>query len=160
MTDVYLGLGSNLRARFNLRSCLQQLESQFGSIDWSPLYVSPAVGFDGDDFLNMVVRIRTNLTLDALHQWLHKLEDRHHRDRSQPRFSDRTLDADILLYGQRVQSTGIVLPRAEITRYAHVLKPLADLAPTLLHPVEQKTMRRLWQEFVASHDDPLQLTTL
>jgi len=160
MSDVYLGLGSNKRARYNLRSCLQQLESQFGRIDWSPLYVSSSVGFDGDDFLNMVVRIRTNLTVEALHQWLHELEDRHHRDRQQPRFSDRTLDVDILLYGERVQTEGVVLPRGEITRYAHVLKPLADLAPELLHPTEQKTMQLLWQEFAAAHEDNLQLTTL
>jgi 2-amino-4-hydroxy-6-hydroxymethyldihydropteridine diphosphokinase len=160
MSDVYLGLGSNKRARFNLRSCLQQLENQFGRIDWSPLYVSSSVGFDGDDFLNMVVRIRTNLTVEALHQWLHELEDRHHRDRQQPRFSDRTLDVDILLYGERVQTEGVVLPRGEITRYAHVLKPLADLAPELLHPTEQKTMQLLWQEFAAEHEDNLQLTTL
>lgn len=160
MTDVYLGLGSNQRARYHLRSCLQQLENQFGRSDWSPLYISPAVGFDGDDFLNMVVRIHTNLTLEALHQWLHELEDRHQRDRTQPRFSDRTLDVDILLYGERVQSEDIVLPRGEITRYAHVLKPLADLAPELQHPTELKTMQALWQAFADSHDDILQLTTL
>ena len=160
MTDVYLGLGSNQRARYNLRSCLHALENQFGRIDWSPLYVGPAVGFAGDDFFNMVVRIRTNLTVEDLHQWLHELEDRHQRDRSQPRFSDRTLDVDILLYGERIQTKGIVLPRGEITRYAHVLKPLADLAPDLLHPAEQKTMQALWQAFAASHDIKLQLTTL
>lgn len=160
MSDVYLGLGSNQRARYHLRSCLQQLESQFGQIDWSPVYVSPAVGFDGDDFLNMVVKIRTNLTVEALHQWLHDLEDRHQRDRQQPRFSDRTLDVDILLYGERVQTEGIVLPRGEITRYAHVLKPLADLAPELIHPTERKTLQLLWQEFSAAQPDKLKLTTL
>jgi len=160
MTDVYLGLGSNQRARYNLRSCLQHLESQFGQIDWSPLYVSKAVGFDGDDFLNMVVRIHTNLTVDDLHQWLHELEDRHQRNREQPKFSDRTLDVDILLYGERVQTEAVVLPRGEITRYAHVLKPLADLAPDLVHPTEHKTMQLLWQEFAAGNGDQLELTTL
>ncbi|MDA3934948.1 MAG: 2-amino-4-hydroxy-6-hydroxymethyldihydropteridine diphosphokinase [Gammaproteobacteria bacterium] len=160
MIDVYLGLGSNQQARFNLRSCLRQLESKFGQIEWSPLYVSAAVGFDGDDFLNMVVKVRSNLTVDSLHHWLHELEDRHQRDRQQPRFSDRTLDVDILLYGELVQAGDVILPRPEITKYAHVLKPLADLAPQLLHPTELKTMWSLWEAFAASQAVQLQPTTL
>ncbi len=161
MTDVYLGLGSNTDARRYLRSALRALETKFGAIQWSPIYTSPAVGFEGDDFLNMVVKIKTNLTATALRDWLRQLEDDHDRDRSQPKFSDRSLDVDILLFGSRVlQMEGLELPRAEILHYAHVLKPLADLAPKLRHPVERKSYRRLWREFADKDNQPLHLTTI
>ncbi len=161
MTEVYLGLGSNTDARRYLRSALRALETKFGAIQWSPVYTSPAVGFDGDDFLNMVVKIKTNLQAAVLRDWLRQLEDQHDRDRSQPRFSDRSLDIDILLFGNRVlDKDGLVLPRAEILHYAHVLKPLADLAPKLRHPVEKKSYRRLWREFADKQQQPLYLTTI
>ncbi len=161
MTDVYLGLGSNTQARKHLRGALRALETKFGDIEWSPVYSSPAVGFEGDDFLNMVVKIKTNLQARALRDWLRLLEDEHGRDRSQPKFSDRSLDIDILLFGNRVQNKdGIELPRGEILHYAHVLKPLADLAPRLRHPHEKKSYRRLWREFDEQNDVQLFLTTL
>lgn len=161
MTDVYLGLGSNTDARKHLRGALRALETKFGHIEWSPVYSSPAVGFEGDDFLNMVVKIKTNLQARALRDWLRLLEDEHGRDRSQPKFSDRSLDVDILLFGNRVQNKDdIELPRGEILHYAHVLKPLADLAPRLRHPLEKKSYRRLWREFAEHNDTQLFLTTL
>lgn len=161
MTDVYLGLGSNTDARRHLRGALHALETKFGAIEWSPVYTSPAVGFDGDDFLNLVVKIKTNLQARALRDWLRLLEDEHGRDRTQPKFSDRSLDVDILLFGNRVQDRdGLVLPREEILHYAHVLKPLADLAPRVRHPVEKKSYRRLWREFADKDKQPLYLTTL
>ncbi len=161
MTDVYLGLGSNTEARKHLRSALRALETKFGAIEWSPVYCCPAVGFDGDDFLNMAVKIKTNLQARALRDWLRQLEDEHGRDRTQPKFSDRSLDIDILLFGHRVQADeSLELPRAEILNYAHVLKPLADLAPRLRHPIEKKSYRRLWREFPDKARQPMSLTTL
>lgn len=161
MTDVFLGLGSNVNPHKNLRSCLTYLETKFGSLDYSPVYASPAVGFDGPPFLNMAVKIKTNLQARGLRDWLRQLEDAHGRDRSQPRFSDRDLDVDILLFGNRIQDKdGIKLPRDEILEQAYVLKPLADIAPRLRHPVARKSYRRLWKEFAIGNDNTLQLTTL
>lgn len=145
---VYLGLGSNTDARRHLRAAVEALKQRFGKVECSPLYRSEAVGFSGDDFLNACCRITTELEPEALKAWLTDLEDRHGRRRDQPKFSDRTLDIDILLHGRRTGKHGeLDLPRAEILKYAHVLKPLADLAPDLEHPQTRKTFAQHWQEF-------------
>ncbi|MFO7763330.1 MAG: 2-amino-4-hydroxy-6-hydroxymethyldihydropteridine diphosphokinase [Wenzhouxiangellaceae bacterium] len=146
--QVYLGLGSNVDARNKLAAGLEALRARFGDVECSPVYRSEAVGFDGDDFLNACCRIRTDLEPETLKAWLTELEDRHGRKRDLPRFADRTLDIDVLLFGERTGRFGnLVLPRGEILKYAHVLKPLADLAPDLEHPVTGKTFAEHWREF-------------
>src|ERR1700756_969561 len=130
MARVYLSLGSNQEPHRYLRIALDELRARFGHLDISPAYRSAAVGFDGADFLNLAVGLDTDLEPQALNDWLHALEDRHGRRRDVARFSDRTLDADIVLYGDRVlRGTGnLVVPRAELEQ-PFVLKPLADIAP-------------------------------
>ncbi len=146
--DVYLGLGSNQDAKRHIAAGIVALQHRFGDLRISPVYRSPAVGFDGEDFLNAVAWIHTDLEVGELKTWLTELEDRHGRDRSKPRFSDRSLDIDILLHGDKAGSfAGLELPRPEILKYAHVLKPLADLAPNLTHPVTGKTFATHWQDF-------------
>lgn len=146
--QVYLGLGSNVDARRNLESGLDALRQRFGTITCSPLYRSEAVGFSGDDFLNACCRITTALDPVALKIWLTNVEDCHGRRRDLPKFADRTLDIDILLHGDRVGRHGeTTLPRGEILKYAHVLKPLADLAPDLRHPVTGRTFAEHWSGF-------------
>ena len=160
MDYVYLGLGSNVNPRYHLRSGLRALERKFGRLRISPVYRNPAVGFEGDDFLNLAVRVRCNLKPLAMKEWLHALEDDHGRERGTARFSNRTLDVDVLMYGDRViEEDGLTLPRPDILEYAHVLKPLADLAPKLVHPREKRSMAALWAEFDAS-GQPLTPTTI
>jgi len=80
-----------------------------------------------------------------LRQYLRDLEDRYGRQRDVPKFSDRSLDIDILLYDDLVLLSPILeIPRAEILKFAHVLKPLADLDPALVHPLELRSMADIW----------------
>ena len=145
---VYLGLGSNRDPEFHIAAGFEALRETFGEVDCSPVYRSVAVGFEGADFLNAAARIRTDWTVGALKAWLTALENAHGRDRSQPKFSDRSLDIDILLHGDKVgEYDGLVLPRDEILDHAHVLKPLADLAPALRHPVDGRSLQALWAAF-------------
>ncbi|AHX14862.1 2-amino-4-hydroxy-6-hydroxymethyldihydropteridine pyrophosphokinase [Dyella jiangningensis] len=148
MARVYLSLGSNLEPHRYLRVALDELRARFGAIAVSPAYRSKSVGFDGADFVNLAVGLDTDLSPEALNDWLHALEDRHGRRRDVPRFSDRTLDLDIVLYGDLVrQGEGhLDIPRKEL-RHAFVLKPIADIAPELRHPVSGKTMAALWAAF-------------
>ncbi len=114
----------------------------------SPVYRAPAVGFAGSDFINLVARIETDMGPLDLKYFLHTLEDRHGRARNVPKFSDRTLDIDILLYDDLyLLSPELEIPRDEILTAAHVLKPLADLAPDLLHPVTRRSILEHWQAF-------------
>ncbi len=148
MSIVYLGLGSNRNAEANIRAGIRALYRKFTNTAVSPVYRSKAVGFSGDDFLNCVARIETDLAPTELKHWLTELEDAYGRDRSQPKFSDRTLDIDILLYDDKAGCfDGLTLPRGEILQYAHVLAPLADLAPDLKHPETGKTFAEHWDEF-------------
>ena len=154
MPTAYLSLGSNLDPVRHLRAGIAALRERFGDVDVSAVYRFPAVGYDGADFLNAAAAIRTDLTPEALNAWLHALEDAHGRDRSGPRYSDRTLDIDIVLYDDLVAAgpgdTGagpgqaLRIPRDEL-RHAFVLKPLAEIAPGAVHPLERRTIAELWR---------------
>jgi 2-amino-4-hydroxy-6-hydroxymethyldihydropteridine diphosphokinase len=160
MARVYLSLGSNLEPTRYLRAAIDELRARFGALSVSPAYRSKSVGFDGADFVNLAVGLDTDLSPEALNDWLHALEDRHGRRRDVPRYSDRTLDVDIVLYDDLVrQGEGhLDIPRKEL-RHAFVLKPIADIAPQLRHPLTGQTMAALWSSFPAD-SEPLVIEPL
>lgn len=148
MTAIYLSLGSNVDRHKNITAALDALADLFGALQISSVYESKSVGFDGSNFFNLVVGADTNLTITELSETLKRIEDNNGRKRNGPKFSPRTLDIDILTYGDFVGvESGIELPRAEITKNAFVLLPLAEIAAQVLHPQLQKTYRELWQEY-------------
>lgn len=148
MATVFLSLGSNIDAPFHIAACVNTLRQQYQVQSISTVYESEAVGFDGDNFLNLVVEITTPLTVGELSSQLKQLEDRYGRDRSAERFSGRTLDVDILTYDQLVgQVDGVELPRDEILKNAFVLLPLADIAGDQLHPVTKQSYAYHWQQY-------------
>ena len=145
MTTAWLGLGSNVDAENHIRSGMRELEKDFENVRFSPVYASTAVGFEGDDFVNLVASVETDMHPLALRDYLRDLEDRFGRKRNVAKFSDRSLDIDILMYDDLVLVSPLLdLPRAEILTFSHVLKPLADLDPDLLHPAERCTMADIW----------------
>ncbi|MBS0568219.1 MAG: 2-amino-4-hydroxy-6-hydroxymethyldihydropteridine diphosphokinase [Proteobacteria bacterium] len=156
MSRAYLSLGSNLEPEKHLRAALAELRTRFGDIVVSPVYRCTAVGFDGPDFLNLAVAIDTDLSPQALNDWLHALEDRHGRRRDVARFSSRTLDVDIVLYDDLVMrgEGHLALPRPEL-KHAFVLKPLADIAPEAVHPLAHKTLAQLWAEHGPAADESM-----
>ena len=151
MSVAYLGLGSNIRPAENIASAMKAIQTDFTRAWFSPLYRSPAVGLEGDDFINLVAGVDTTLPPLELKLYLHELEDRHNRDRSVPKWSSRTLDIDILLYDDLyLVSPELEIPRKEILDMTHVLKPLSDIAPDLVHPIEGASMGELWRELEAN----------
>lgn len=155
MGRAYLSLGSNIDAERWLSAAVAELRARFGALDVSPAYRSAAVGFDGPDFFNLAVGLDSDLGPEALNDWLHALEDRHGRVRGGDRYASRTLDVDIVLYDDLVLSGAghLQIPRGEL-RHAFVLKPMADIAPGLRHPVSGQTMADLWAAFPAG-EEPL-----
>ena len=151
MSTAWLSLGSNLDAEANLRAAIAALHARFDAVRVSPVYRTPAVGFDGPEFLNCAAAIDTDLDVFALDAWLHALEDAHGRDRTQPRFSSRPLDIDIVFFDDLVlDGPGhLQLPRPEL-RHAFVLKPLHDLAPGLRVPDDGRTLQELWDSLRAT----------
>ena len=150
MTRAYLSLGSNLEPEKNLRAALAELRARFGHVEASPAYRFPAVGFDGPDFLNLAAALDTNLDAQVLNDWLHALEDRHGRRRDVPRFSSRTLDVDIVLFGDAVLSGAgnLEVPRKELLQ-SFVLQPLAAIANDVVHPQLNRTIGDLWRSGAA-----------
>jgi len=144
MHRAYLSLGSNIEPERHLDLAIGELRARFGHIAVSPTYRSAAVGFEGPAFLNLAAGIDTDLDPAALDAWLHALEDRHGRRRDGPRYSSRTLDVDIVLFGERiVRGPGhLEIPRAELAE-AFVLVPLADIAPGARDPVSGRTIAEL-----------------
>jgi len=160
MTTVLLSLGSNLQPRHHLRAAVAALAQRFGDIVVSPTYRTAAVGFDGPAFLNNAVAIETGLPLQELDAWLHALEDAHGRDRSGPRFSDRTLDIDVVFHGDLIiEGPGhLRIPRPEL-KHAFVIKPLADIAPAFVDPVSGLTLAALWRAH-PQHEDTFDVVEL
>lgn len=148
MSRIYISIGSNIDRENNFRTAHSELVELFGSLTISPVYESNAVGFAGDNFFNAVIACETSLTPQEVVARLREIENRHHRDRSAPRFSSRTLDLDLLLFDDVVLADdNLQLPRREITKNAFVLAPLVDLIPTALHPTLQRCYSDMWRDF-------------
>ncbi len=145
---VWLSLGSNIDRQRHITQALLDLKAQFGELVVSRIYESEAVGFDGESFYNLVVGIETGLPVETLAQQLRGIEDANGRVRSGDKYTPRTLDIDLLTYGEQVIDTPkLQLPRDEITRYAFVLLPLSEVAGEEMHPLIGKSYQALWDVF-------------
>jgi len=148
VAKVFLSLGSNIDRARHIRAGLDALAQRFGDLAVSRVFESEAVGFDGDNFYNLVVGLETDLPVGELALRLREIEDANGRLRGGPKFSARTLDIDILTVGDLTGTVdGVKLPRAEILKNAFVLLPLAELAPDAVHPLAGKAYRQLWDEY-------------
>lgn len=146
MAQVFIGIGSSINRLENIHLGIASLKRLFGELNISALYESEAVGFAGGNFYNLVVEINTELCAQAVIAQLKEIEIEHGRPANALKFAPRTLDLDLLLYDYKIDKN-INLPRAEITKNAFVLKPLAELAPQLKHPVLDETYQALWDNY-------------
>lgn len=136
---AYVGLGANLQdPASQVRRALDELASIPLSrvLSRSPLYKSPPLGPAGQpDYVNAVAALETALAPLALLEELRAIEVRHGRQRDGTRWGPRTLDLDVLLYGDLQQSTPeLTLPHPGLHERAFVLYPLSDVAPELMVP--------------------------
>jgi 2-amino-4-hydroxy-6-hydroxymethyldihydropteridine diphosphokinase len=153
MTRVYVSIGSNIDKEKNIVSCLATLRERFGALQMSRIYENRAMGFDGDNFLNLVVGLDTTQDVYEVAREMREIEYAHGRVRGGERFSSRSLDIDLLLYDELVtEEEELQLPRNEIVKYAFVLKPLAEIDAARMHPVLKRSMGDLWSEYQRQHE--------
>ncbi len=144
----YISIGSNVDKERYIPASLHALTAHFGKLIVSSIYESESVGFTGDVFHNLVVGFDSELDVKTVAKQLRQIELDNGRTRDCQKFSARTLDLDLLLYGDLIISDGrLQLPRDEIERYAFVLEPLAEIAPDLRHPVSGLSIAELWEKF-------------
>jgi len=147
VTQVYVSIGSNINREDMIRSCIGSLEEIFGELNKSSVYESISVGFEGENFYNMVVGFSADNYVELINK-LREIEQVYGRTREEKKYASRTLDLDLLLFGnQDLHDRGVDVPREEITRYAFVLGPLAELIPEEVHPTIGKTFADMWSEY-------------
>lgn len=147
MATIYISIGSNIEPERYLTAALIDLECEFGALTLSSVFESEAVGFQGHNFLNMVVAVQTHLSIEAVVAIFKQIEKEHGRLPGVKKFSARTLDLDLLLYDDCVCQLPIVLPRDEVLKNAFVLWPLAEIAPQVEHPIAKQTYGALWDSY-------------
>ena len=156
MAQAWVSIGSNIDRRQNIALALRTLAARYGMLEQSSVYESDAVGFDSAPFYNMVVGFQTEESPHVLQANLHDIETTSGRERTSM-LTARTLDLDLLLYDELViDRDGLVLPRDDITRYAFVLGPLAEIAPDERHPVSGRRYADHWADFDVEAQPPLQ----
>ena len=148
MPEVFVAAGSNVRPRASLKRAIAALAAEFPGLVASRAWSNRAVGFEGDDFINLVLRFRTELPVAALLERLKAVERAGGREPGAPKWGPRTLDLDLLLYGELTGShDGARLPHPDLATRAWVLGPLAELAPGLPHPESGVAIGELWRRF-------------
>ncbi|MFQ6023662.1 MAG: 2-amino-4-hydroxy-6-hydroxymethyldihydropteridine diphosphokinase [Acidiferrobacterales bacterium] len=152
MPRVFVSIGSNIDREKNIKAAVHELNVSYAPLTLSRVYESPAIAFRGDDFYNLVASFDTNASVHDLRARLTSIEDACGRERRGNNQS-RTLDIDLLLYGDLVRHDGeIDVPRPEISQHAFVLLPLTEIASKARHPETGVTFRQMWANF----DDPKQ----
>ena len=153
MARVYVSIGSNIDPDANLALAVNALRERYGDVQLSPVYRNQAVGFEGDDFVNLVAGFESESSPLAIWEEIELIHNLTGRDRDSGKWESRPLDIDLLLYNDLViDEPPVRVPRKDVLEYSFVLRPLAELSPDLVHPVTGKTMLKHWQEFdAASH---------
>jgi len=147
MPEVYVGIGANLQPRKHIHKALGLLRQDFQEIRCSPAYRNAAVGFTGPAFINLVAGFSTRLSACEVQSRLKQIEHHCGRSFTAERFASRTMDIDLLLYGEQIlQQEGIEIPRQEILQQAYVLRPLSDLIPLGVFPGTELCFMVLWQQ--------------
>ncbi|WNC67927.1 2-amino-4-hydroxy-6-hydroxymethyldihydropteridine diphosphokinase [Thalassotalea nanhaiensis] len=147
MAVVYISIGSNIDRDTQIVVAVNALKHEFEQVELSSVYECEPVGFNGDNFYNLVAKVDTNKPPAYIGELLKQLEKQQGRVDFSKKFSARKMDLDILLYDDLIMDNPVQIPRDEIPKNAYVLEPLAELAPNTLHPVLQITYQQMWQGF-------------
>jgi 2-amino-4-hydroxy-6-hydroxymethyldihydropteridine diphosphokinase len=158
MARAFIGVGSNIAPEENIREALRRLAQSLRLVSISTFYREPAIGRPEDpDFYNGVVAIDTDLPPAKL-KWtvLRPIEAALGRSRSTDKYAARTIDLDLLLYGNSVISSDeLTLPDPDILTRAFIAVPLYEIAPTLVLPGSGVPIREIAERFSTERMQPM-----
>ena len=144
---IYIGLGSNTGDRlYYLQSAVDAIHYEVGSVvAISSCYETPAMGFEGDAFLNACLEVRSNLSAEIMLSKLLQIEEKYGRKRYEDgQYRARTLDLDILFFrDQNIETALLSVPHPRLEQRLFVLQPLAEINAEFTHPTSQKTIAQL-----------------
>jgi 2-amino-4-hydroxy-6-hydroxymethyldihydropteridine diphosphokinase len=148
MTCAFVALGSSIDPAARMLAAARALKLRFPGARFSRCYRNAPFGFEGADFINAVVELRTDLPVSALLALLHEIEAACGRARDDPKWGPRAMDLDLLLYDDLVATApGYTLPRPDLLERVYMLGPLAELAPQRQHPLTGQRFADLWTAF-------------
>lgn len=146
MITAYIGIGSNIDRRKHIQAAIEELRLLGQDVRISTIFECEAVGFESHAFYNLVVEMKTELSLTEFSRQLRDIELKWGRAADAGKFEPRTVDLDIILFGAQVSSAKPELPRSDIFKYAFVLQPLMELCPQLVVPQDGRTIEQIWQQ--------------
>lgn len=146
MITAYIGIGSNIDRRKHIQAAIEELRALGQDVRISTIFECEAVGFESHAFYNLVVEMKTELSLTDFSRQLRDIELKWGRAADAGKFEPRTVDLDIILFGDQVSSAKPELPRSDIFKYAFVLQPLMELCPQLVVPQDGRTIEQIWQQ--------------
>ena len=145
---VFVAAGSNVEPEHNLERACAQIAHIWPDARFSRAYRNVAVGFEGPDFINLVVGFSAAQPLHFVIERLRGIETNCGRPRYAPKWASRTMDLDVLLFGDLVEKTAdYTLPRPDLLKRPYMLGPLAEIAPEVMHPTAHRPIGDLWKEF-------------
>jgi 2-amino-4-hydroxy-6-hydroxymethyldihydropteridine diphosphokinase len=145
---VFVAAGSNVEPEAHLARACAEIADSWRDSTFSRAYRNKAVGFDGPDFINLVVGFSTAQPLAMVIARLRAIETRCGRPRYAPKWASRSMDLDVLLFGDVVEQTDeYTLPRPDLLKRPYMLGPMAEIAPDVVHPTERRKIGDLWEHF-------------
>jgi len=145
---VFVAAGSNVEPERHLARACADIAHTWPDAHFSRAYRNVAVGFEGPDFINLVVGFSAAQPLAYVIERLRGIETNRGRPRYAPKWASRTMDLDVLLFGDLVEKTAdYTLPRPDLLKRPYMLGPLAEIAPDVVHPLAGKTIGELWAAF-------------
>ena len=145
---VFVAAGSNVEPEKNLARACAEIAHTWPDAHFSRAYRNVAVGFEGPDFINLVIGFSAAQPLHSVIEKLRGIETNCGRPRYAPKWASRTMDLDVLLFGDLVEkTTDYTLPRPDLLKRPYMLGPLAEIAADVVHPTERRHIGELWAAF-------------